>query len=83
MPCLPGSASLIVQLFFSNENVRTGAAVARAIKCQWHAHSAVLTLTAEADRGRRGPLTAPCRQASIMPVSSAMAADVYSHAFMV
>ena len=47
-------------------SIRTGAVEARAIKCQWHAHSAALTLT---DRGRPGPLKA--RPASIMPVSSA------------
>ena len=77
MPCRAVPALHIVVF---NDYIRTGAVEARAIICQWHAHSAALTLT---DRGLPGPLTAPDRPASIMPVSSAPAADVSSHAFTV
>ena len=77
MPC---SAVPARHSVFFNDYIRTVAGAARAIKCQWHAHSAALTLT---DRSRPGPLTAPGRPASIMPVSSAPAANVSSHAFTV
>ena len=75
MPCRAVPAS---HISFFNDYIRTGAVEARAIMCQWHAHSAALTLT---DRGLPGPLTG--RPASIMPVSSSPAADVSSHAFTV
>ena len=77
MPCRAVPAR---HIDFFNDYVRTGAVEARAIKSQWHAHSAALTLT---DRGLPGPLTAPGRPASIMQVSSAPAADVSTYAFTV